>query len=42
MEDMSDEVNYDLLIGYANNLLASLVDKKKKRLDTVEEQTAKA
>lgn len=42
MEDMSYEVNYDLLIGYANNLLASPVDKRKTRLDTVEVQTAKA
>lgn len=42
MKYMRNEVNYDLLIGYANNLLASPVDKKKKRLDTIEEQTAKA
>lgn len=41
MEDMSYEVNYDLLIGYANSLLASPVDKKKTRLDTVEDQTTK-
>lgn len=41
MEDMSYEVNYDLLIGYSNNLLASPVHKKKKRLDTIEEQAAK-
>lgn len=42
MEDMSYEVNDDLLICYANNLLASPLDKKKKILDTIEELTAKA
>lgn len=34
MEEMSYEVNYDLLIGYANNHLASSKDKKKKILGT--------
>lgn len=34
MDEMSYEFNYDLLIGYANNLLASPKDKKKKRLGT--------
>lgn len=42
MEDMSYEVNYNLLIGYANSLLASPVDKNRKILDTVEEKTTKA
>lgn len=42
MEEMSYEVNYDLLIGYANKLLASLVDKKKRRLRTYQEQIAPA
>lgn len=42
IEDMNYEVNYDLLIGYCNNLLASLVDKKQKRLNIVEEKIIKA
>lgn len=40
IEDMSYEVNYDLLIGYANNLLASFVDKNKAKLSSVKEQIA--
>lgn len=40
MEKMSYEVNYDLLIGYANNLLSSPKDKKKKRLGTYQERIA--
>lgn len=42
MEDMSYEFNYDLLIGYANKLLASPLDKKKNILNIVEEKTAEA
>lgn len=38
MEQMGYEVSYDLLIGYANNLLASPKDTKKKRLGTYQER----
>lgn len=41
IEEMIYEVNYDLLIGYANNLLASPKDKKK-RLGTYQERIAPA
>lgn len=39
-ELMGYEVSYDLLIGYANNLLASPKDTKKKRLGTYQERIA--
>ncbi|XP_059068922.1 uncharacterized protein LOC131859327 [Cryptomeria japonica] len=42
MEEMSYEVSYDLLIGYANNLLASPKDTKNKRLGTYQERIAPA
>lgn len=40
MKEMSYEVSYDLLISYANNLLASPKDTKKKRLGTYQERIA--
>lgn len=40
MEEMSYEVSYDLLIDYANNLLESPKDTKKKRLGTYQERIA--
>lgn len=35
MEDMSYEVNLDLLVGYANTLLVSPKDKQQAKLDIV-------
>lgn len=40
MKEMSYEVSYDLLIIYANNLLASPKDTKKKRLGTYQKRIA--
>lgn len=40
MEDMSYEVNHDLLVNYANTLLASPKDKKKAKLGIVAVQVA--
>lgn len=40
MEDMSYEVNHDLLVGYVNTLLTSSIDKKKAKLDIVAVQEA--
>ncbi|XP_059067706.1 uncharacterized protein LOC131858474 [Cryptomeria japonica] len=42
MEQISYEVSYDLLISYANNLLASPKDTKKKRLGIYQEIIAQA